>query len=295
MMTTIKHSKFRNTGILFELLSRQIAVDVLNNNNSKSITILKKYFNENTTLGKESRLYQTLINEKFNSETKATHFLDNVIKNRQKLVNSVLRREKYNLIKEIKETFNIEDFFKSRIPNYKVIASIYKLFQAETVNEDFDPSVSTKCRFSIIEHITQNKASADIAKETEKRTKKIIEGFEKQDKDLKLLSYQILVDKFNNKYKSLNSAQRNLLKEYINNISNTNSLREFIDNEVVKVKKILKKHLPKVDDPVTKIKLNEAINQTSTSTTGKLVRDKHVVTLMRYYQLIKELDDVHSA
>jgi|TARA_B100001964_G_scaffold243579_1_gene321945 hypothetical protein len=295
MMTTIKHSKFRNTGILFELLSRQIAVDVLNNNNSKSIIILKKYFNENTTLGKESRLYQTLINEKFNSETKATHFLDNVIKNRQKLVNSVLRREKYNLIKEIKETFNIEDFFKSRIPNYKVIASIYKLFQAETVNEDFDPSVSTKCRFSIIEHITQNKASADIAKETEKRTKKIIEGFEKQDKDLKLLSYQILVDKFNNKYKSLNSAQRNLLKEYINNISNTNSLREFIDNEVVKVKKILKKHLPKVDDPVTKIKLNEAINQTSTSTTGKLVRDKHVVTLMRYYQLIKELDDVHSA
>jgi hypothetical protein len=295
MMTTIKHSKFRNTGILFELLSRQIAVDVLNNNNSKSIIILKKYFNENTTLGKESRLYQTLINEKFNSETKATHFLDNVIKNRQKLVNSVLRREKYNLIKEIKETFNIEDFFRSRIPNYKVIASIYKLFQAETVNEDFDPSVSTKCRFSIIEHITQNKASADIAKETEKRTKKIIEGFEKQDKDLKLLSYQILVDKFNNKYKSLNSAQRNLLKEYINNISNTNSLREFIDNEVVKVKKILKKHLPKVDDPVTKIKLNEAINQTSTSTTGKLVRDKHVVTLMRYYQLIKELDDVHSA
>ena len=295
MMTTIKHSKFSNTGILFELLSRQIAVDVLNNNNSKSIIILKKYFNENTSLGKESRLYQTLINEKFNSETKATHFLDNVIKNRQKLVNSVLRREKYNLIKEIKETFNIEDFFRSRIPNYKVIASIYKLFQAETVNEDFDPSVSTKCRFSIIEHITQNKASADIAKETEKRTKKIIEGFEKQDKDLKLLSYQILVDKFNNKYKSLNSAQRNLLKEYINNISNTNSLREFIDNEVVKVKKILKKHLPKVDDPVTKIKLNEAINQTSTSTTGKLVRDKHVVTLMRYYQLIKELDDVHSA
>ena len=295
MMTTIKHSKFRNTGILFELLSRQIAVDVLNNNNSKSIIILKKYFNENTSLGKESRLYQTLINEKFNSETKATHFLDNVIKNRQKLVNSVLRRENYNLIKEIKETFNIEDFFRSRIPNYKVIASIYKLFQAETVNEDFDPSVSTKCRFSIIEHITQNKASADIAKETEKRTKKIIEGFEKQDKDLKLLSYQILVDKFNNKYKSLNSAQRNLLKEYINNISNTNSLREFIDNEVVKVKKILKKHLPKVDDPVTKIKLNEAINQTSTSTTGKLVRDKHVVTLMRYYQLIKELDDVHSA
>ena len=295
MMTTIKHSKFRNTGILFELLSRQIAVDVLNNNNSKSIIILKKYFNENTSLGKESRLYRTLINEKFNSETKATHFLDNVIKNRQKLVNSVLRREKYNLIKEIKETFNIEDFFRSRIPNYKVIASIYKLFQAETVNEDFDPSVSTKCRFSIIEHITQNKASADIAKETEKRTKKIIEGFEKQDKDLKLLSYQILVDKFNNKYKSLNSAQRNLLKEYINNISNTNSLREFIDNEVVKVKKILKKHLPKVDDPVTKIKLNEAINQTSTSTTGKLVRDKHVVTLMRYYQLIKELDDVHSA
>ena len=116
--------------------------------------------------------------------------MDNVIKNRQKLTNSVLRREKYNLIKEVKETFNIEDFFRSRIPNYKVIASIYKLFQAETINEDFDPSVSTKCRFSIIEHITQNKVSADIVKETTERTKKIIEGFEKQDKDLKFIEFR---------------------------------------------------------------------------------------------------------
>ena len=288
MAQHIKHSKIKNTGILFELISRQITVDVMNGDEkSKSVEMLKKFFNENTELGKENQLYQVLLKENYNSTHKAEKLIDAVVRARQKLQNKKLRTEKYNLIKEIKKNYKVEDFFRARIPNYKVFASIYKTFVVETTNV-FDPTEEVESNFSIIEHITRNKTKP---KNTESQ---VISEFKGEDKDLRLLSYQLMVDNFNGKYKKLNSMQRNLLKEYINNISNTNSLREFINGEVKKVKEILNKILPKVDDDITKIKLSEAIKQVDTIKKGKIVKDKQVVSLMRYYELIKELHNVTS-
>jgi len=111
---------------------------------------------------------------------------------------------------------------------------------------------------------------------------------------LRLLAYGILVEKFNKKYSSLSKAQRTLLREYINNISNTNSLKEFIESETVKVKEKLQSMLPTVEDKVTKIKLNEAVNQADILMKGRIVEDKQVVTLMRYYQLVRELKNVEN-
>jgi hypothetical protein len=156
----------------------------------------------------------------------------------------------------------------------------------ESANRELDPKEITQGRYSVVEHITRTKI---VSKPTDN---KLVEHYQKQEKDLRLLSYQILVDKFNKKYKTLNSMQKNLLKEYISNISNTNKLNEFIKNEVADVAKILKKFIPKVDDKVTKIKLTEAINQTDSLTAGRIVKDKQVVALMRYYELIKELRNV---
>ena len=286
MAQRVKHSKIKNTGILFELLSRQITVDVMNNDDkSKSVEMLKKFFNEKTELGKENQLYQVLLKENYNSSHRAEKLIDAVIRARKKLQNKKLRTEKYNLIKEIKENYIVEDFFRARIPNYKVYASIYKKFLAETTPV-FDPVDEVDSTFSIIEHITRNKVKS---KNTDSQ---IISEFKNEDKDLRLLSYQLMVDNFNGKYKSLNSMQRNLLKEYVNNISNTNSLREFINTEVVKIKQILNKILPRVRDDITKIKLTEAIKQTDSLAKGKIVKDKQVVALMRYYELIKELHNV---
>jgi len=282
----VKHSKIKNTGILFELLSRQITVDVMNDNGkSKAVEMIKKFFNEKTELGKENQLYQALLKENYNSTRKAEKLVDAVLRAREKLQNKKLRNEKYNLIKEIKRNYKVEDFFRARIPNYKVYASIYKTFLSETTPV-FDPADEVDSTFTIIEHITRNKVKP---RDTDS---KVISEFKKEDKDLRLLSYQLMVDNFNGKYKSLNSMQRNLLKEYVNNISNTNSLREFVDSEVVKIKKILFKFLPMVTDKVTKIKLTEAIKQTDTLSKGKIVKDKQVVALMRYYELIKELHNV---
>ena len=286
MAQRVKHSKIKNTGILFELLSRQITVDVMNGDDkSKSVEVLKKYFNEKTELGKENQLYQVLLKENYNSSRKAEKLVDAVIRAREKLQNKKLRNEKYNLIKEIKKNYTVEDFFRARIPNYKVYASIYKTFLAETTPV-FDPVDEVDSTFSIVEHITRNKIKP------RNTDSKVISEFKGEDKDLRLLSYQLMVDNFNGKYKNLNSMQRNLLKEYVNNISNTNSLREFVDSEVMKIKKILSKFLPRIDDKVTKIKLTEAIKQSDTLSKGKIVKDKQVVALMRYYELIKELHNV---
>jgi len=286
MAQRVKHSKLKNTGILFELLSRQITVDMMNGGKtSKSVEMIKKFFNENTELGKENQLYQVLLKENYKSTPKAEKLLQVVLKSRERLQNKKLRAEKYNLIKEIKENYKVEDFFSARIPNFKVYASIYKTFLAETLNF-LNPADEVESSFCITEHITRNKVrKSEVVSES-------IADLRKEDKDIQTLSYQLMVENFNGKYKSLNSMQRNLLKEYINNISNTNSLREFVNGEIKKVKQILTKILPKVEDDITKIKLSEAIKQTENLTKGKVVKDKQVVALMRYYELIKEIGNV---
>tara|TARA_Y100000004_G_scaffold70031_1_gene78690 strand:- start:317 stop:1180 length:864 start_codon:yes stop_codon:yes gene_type:complete len=286
MSSNTKHSKIRNTGILFELLTRQITVDVLNNSKKAAATkILKEFFNKKTQLGKEYELYRVLTTENYTSEIKANHLVDAVVKARQKLNNSQLKREKYNLIKEIKKNYNVNDFFMSRIPNYKVNASIYKIFDT---NDSENPASETESRYTIVEHVTRKQIS------NKRKDKELVEGYKKQEKDLRLLAYGILVEKFNKKYSSLSKEQKKLLKEYINNISNTNSLKEFIESETIKVKSKLQSILPDVDDKVTKIKLNEAVNQAETLMKGRIVEDKQVVTLMRYYQLVKELENVKN-
>ena len=288
MARKIKHSKIKNTGILFELLTRQITADVLAGKSTKSVGILKKFFNEKTELGKELELYKILSEKNYNSELKANDLLNVVIKQRTKLSNSNLRREKYNLISSIKENYNVTDFFNGRIPNYRLLASIYNVFQSETTDEKFKADHLVNSRFTVLEHITNKKIDGDKIKE------KVIKEYSKQDKDLRLLAYEILVDKFNKKYKSLDESQKKLLKNYINNISNTNSLREYVDTEVDYIKSFLTKELPKVSDKITNIKLSESINQIENLTKGKIVNEKQVLTLMRYYELIKEIKSVHK-
>ena len=288
MARKLKHSKIKNTSILFELLTRQITADVLAGKSTKSVKIVKKYFNENTELGKELQLYRILSEKHYNSESRATDLFDMVIESRQKLSNTKLRNEKYNLIKEIKENYNANDFFNGRISNYRLLASIYNVFQSQTLPTIFNPEEAINSKFTVLEHITSKRISSKEAKA------KILSEYNKTDKDLRLLAYQILVDKFNQKYKTLNESQKSLLKHYINNISNTNSLREFVDSEAVKIKRILKTHIPKVTDDITKIKLTEAVNQIGNLTKGKIVNEKQVLTLMRYYELVKEIKNVHE-
>ena len=290
-MKNIRHNKIKNTGILFELLLRQVTADIFaSQNQSKAVSLIKEYFNKNTALGKELELYQLLLKNNYNSEQKAEYLIKVVTESRKRISESTLRKEEYNLIKEIKDSFSVKDFFKSRIPNYKVLASVYKLFLSE--HTDVNPSdlVTSKC--SILEHLTNTPLES---KQKEKIKDKLISEYNQQGKDLRLLSYKILVEKFNKKYSVLSNQQRELLKEYINNISNTNGLDEYISIEASKVKEKLKSHIPNITEKVAKIKVNESLKQLDNLVLGKKqsTEDK-IVSLMRYYELNQELDKVHS-
>ncbi len=288
-MGSTKHLKIKNTGILFELLTRQITADVLNNKkDSIAIKTMKKYFSENSELGKELELYNVLMNEKFNSETHAEKLIEAVVKSRQRLSNKKLKLEKYELIKDIKESYDIVNFFSSRIPNYKVFASVYKLFDYTTNQHRNDPTDEVRNKYAIVEHIINKRVDSSV------KTNKIIETYKKQEKDLRLLTYSMLVDKFNNKYSDLNEQQKVLLQKYIQNISNTNSLREFINDEITRINKKLKNNIKSVDDKVTVIKLKEAITLTKNLTNHRVVKDSDVVNLMRYYELVEEITNVTS-
>jgi len=286
MARKLKHSKIKNTSILFEVLTRQITADVLAGKDTKTVKLVKQFFNENTELGKELQLYRVLAEKTYESADKATQLLETVIKSRQRLSNSKLRNEKYNLIKQIKENYNVTDFMNVRLPNYKILASIYNIFQAETTTDTFNPEDVVNSKFTVLENIVGKKKSV--------KNDNFLKEYKEKDKDLRLLAYQILVDKFNTKYKSLNESQKDLLKNYINNISNTNSLREFVDVEVNKTKKELQKHLSLISDKITKIKLSEAIKQIETLKKGQVVTEKQVLNLMRYYELVKEIKNVHK-
>ena len=282
MSAKLKHHKLKNTGILFELLSRQITADLLSeNSNPFSVKLLKKYFNKGTQLGKELRLYNILMKESCGSEIKSNYLLDNVLKTRESLSNKSLRRQKYNLIKEIKDNYPLTDFFKSKIKNYKIYASIYQLFE----NANTDPKDVMDIRYTIVEHL-----QSDGKKVNKKKIdSKLVEQYKKQNEDVRLLSYKILVDNFNSKYKNLNAPQKKLLREFINNISNTNKIKEYFDSEVVKLTKQLKSYSNKIEDKVTKIKVNESINIMKTKFSDKRVTDEHFLSLMRYYELAKEI------
>jgi hypothetical protein len=284
-MKKIKHSKVKNTGVLFELLVRQITLEVLNGDKTENAKhIVKEFFAAGTELNKELRLYDLLLKEKYNSESKAEMFVDTVSQAHSKLNEIKLSKEKYNLIKQINEKFELEQFLSSPITNYKVLASIYKVFESKR-SENYDIKDVFNSKVTLIENI--------IARPSIKTNKiednKLIETYKQQDKDLRLLTYKILVETFNKKYTNLDSKQKNLLKEYINNISNTSKFKDYLSVELPNIVSELKSIKSKIQDKVTTIKLSETISILEKMKMGKSITDGQVSSIMLSYELIKEL------
>jgi len=284
-MKKIKHSKFKNTGFIFELLVRQITSEIMSSNKSVAEKILKEYFNSKKELSKELKLYQYLINEKYNSETKADQFISTILEARKRLDEKKLTKEKYNLIKEIKNTYNIDEFVKSPISNYKTLASIYKIFEVTISNEQYDPTDIVSAKFTIAENII----NTSIQNKDQKIKDAVLEEYKKQDEDLRAVSYKLLVESFNTKYKNLSVEQKGLLREYINNINNTGKLNEYVSTEVSKMVESLKEVGSKISDKVTKIKLAETIANIKKIKSVKKIKEQHLSAMMMTYELLNEL------
>ena len=284
-MKRVKHSKFKNTGILFELLVRQITLEVLNGDTTeKAKKIVSEFFSPKTELNKELRLYELLLKEKYSSESRAEKFIDTVNEAHNRIDQKQLQREKDNLIKKINESFNMDEFLSSPISNYRVLASIYKIFESKRMN-DYDVKDVFNSKITLIETITSKPSTLS----SKKVTTQIVESYKKQDKDLRLLTYKILVETFNKKYSNLDENQKNLLREYINNLSNTTGFKSYVEKEIPSIVSELKTLSKGIKDKVTKIKLAETVSVLAKTKIGKVVSDNHVSSLMMSYELIKEL------
>jgi hypothetical protein len=280
----VKHSKYKNTGILFELLTRQLTADTIAGDNPRALSIIKKYFSGDSFLLKEYKIYHTFISQKYKEDNKATMLIDTLIEAHGKLNKSQLRREKYNLIKEIKETYDINDFFKAKISNYKVMASIFNLLE----NKNASPLSIVDSKVTLLEHINgttlKNKPKKDI----------VMEDYIKYDKDTRLLTYKVLLEKFNDKYSGLQDNQKTLLKEYVNSVTNSPALKTFINQEIKEVKNTLTEFSEKVEDRAVAVKLVETKNMIKPLCKKSSVNDDNVINLLNYYELVNELKTIHG-
>ena len=278
----LKHNKFKNTGILFELLTRQITADIMSNKESAAVGIVKKYFSRGE-LAKEYKLYQTLTKVTSLSEAKAEGIVTSTIKLAERLNRSSLRKEKYNLIKEIKEIYDLEEFFKAKIYNYKAHAAIYNLIEAHISTEFIDPSFVVDNKITLLEFLTKQGINKDKIED------QVMLEYASQDKTTRTLISKIMIEKFNEKYSKLLPEQREVLKTYINKISNTVSLREYVNKSFEDIKKTLTELSVKVADQRTQIKLKELQSIIKPLDKNESVKDEDILNLLQFHELIHEI------
>jgi hypothetical protein len=281
----IKHSKFKNTGILFELLVRQVASDTVSGKDSPAVNLIKNYFSK-TELNKEYKLYQVLVNSTTLTESKAESLINATIELSSRLNRSNLRKEKYNLIKEIREQYDIDEFFKAKINNYSQYAAAYNLIEAHNTSEFINPTDVVENKVTLLEHISRK--SVDKKQVSDR----VMEEYSGMDKGTRILVYKIMLEKFNEKYNELSPSQKTILKEYINNISNTTKLREFVNNNTLKLVEELTKLIPTITDKTIQIKLTEVITFLKPIEKNQNVKDDNIISLLQYHQLVNEIKSV---
>ena len=279
----IKHSKYKNTGLIYELLVRQIAADTISNRPSPAIKILKKYYGNTSFFAKEFKLYEFILKNKGISRDRAESIISTITEISRKLDVKSIKNQKYKLIAELKEHYNIEDFFSISISTYKPLAALYCLLEAQNNNELVDPQVIVENKMTILEHLTAQETSEKSTRES------LIEEYSKYEKDLKLLTYRILLQKFNNKYDNLNINQKEVLREFITSVASSTKLKEFVNLKLEEISKDVLQVVSKTKDKVLKIKLQEVVKNIKYLSKKDKVQDSNLSLLMQYYELLYEL------
>jgi len=278
----IKHSKYKNTGILFELLVRQVTIDTLKGVDSPAIDIMKKYFVK-SELGREYKLYESILKSKVLNESRANTVVSTILESSVNLNKSTLKRQKYNLIKEIKAHYDLDTFFNIKIKNYKELASLYMLIEGANGASYVAPAQMVDCKITLLEFLTKQEIKSQDSKEN------VIEEFQAYDKDLRILTYKILLEKFNEKYDSISIEQKQILKEFINSVDSAPHLREFYNTKIAELKEHLSKSIKTIQDPATKVKVEEIAKHLVELDKTAKVNDDHLVDLMQYYELVQEI------
>ena len=279
----IKHSKYKNTGLIFELLVKQITADTLNKKDSQAVTILKKNFTGKSALVREFKLYEFIIKNKSVSQAKAESIVSTIIEVARSINRETLKKQKYNLIKEIKDSYDLDEFFSISVNDYKPLAALYCLLEAHKNSNIVDPNFLVDNKTTILEHLTKEQQNKQQVRDT------LIEEYSKYDKDLKLLTFKILLEKFNSKYGTLLPEQKNILKEFITSVDSSARLRNVVNEELKKLREVINKLKNNINDEIVTIKLQEIVKTIKPISKSKKVTDDHLVNIMQYHELVQEL------
>jgi hypothetical protein len=278
----IKHSKYKNTGILFELLVRQITADTLKGGDSPAIDILKEYFVK-TSLGREYKLYESVLKSNVLNEGKANIVISTILESSKGFNRTSLKKQKYNLINEIKKHYNLDVFFGAKIKNYKELAALYTLIENHNTetNTNVDQVIDNK--ITLLEYLTKHEVNTKEVKED------VLKEFQTYDKDLRILTYKVLLEKFNSKYDNLSNEQKQILKEFINSVDSAPGLRDFYNSKINELKSTLNKESKTIKDKATQIKITEVAKYLVELDKTTKINNDNLVDLLQYYELVKEI------
>jgi hypothetical protein len=251
--------------------------EVLNDNQKQvALSLIKKHFNPKSEILKELMLYQSLSKETKND---GAELLSLTLESRKSLNHLKLEAEKYDLVKDIRKKYDIKTFFETRTANYKLCASIFKLFEH---SPSMNPDEYLTAKKTVLETITGQKREEVLEEQVER-------DWRDQDKDTRTLGFKIVVQKFNEKYRTLSDRQKTLLSRYINEDTSTPEFKNYVMKEVGYVNSKLQSLADFVNDPITKIKLMETLKLTQNIISAKQVKDEHLSSLLKYFELIEEL------
>ena len=155
--------------------------------------------------------------------------------------------------------------------------------EAHKITDIVDPNILVDNKTTLLEHLTKVQQDKEEVRDT------LIEEYSKYDKDLKLLTLKILLEKFNSKYETLLPEQKNILKEFITSVDSSTRLRNVVNEELMKLKKIISNLKNTVKDDIVAIKLQEVVKTIAPLSKTKRVTDDHLVNIMQYYELVQEL------
>jgi len=278
----IKHSKYKNTGLIFELLVKQIAADTLSRKDSPAVKIMKKFYTGKSSLVREFKLYEYILKNKGVSQQKGETILSTITEISLKLDREAVKKQKYDLIAEIKNSYDLDEFFSMKVRDYKALAALYCLMEAQSADLA-DPQTLVDNKMTVLEHLTESKQNEEDVKDA------LVEEYAKYDKDLRMLTYKILLEKFNGEYSNLLPEQKAILREFINASESQVKLRTLINEELEKISLAVEEMKTKVKNDIAKIKLDEVAKTIKPLTKQTRVNDSHIVNLLQYYELVSEL------
>ena len=153
--------------------------------------------------------------------------------------------------------------------------------------EIINPEQIVNNKLTLLEYLTKEN-------KFEENKEEIIEEFKSYSKDLRILTYKLLLEKFNSKYSTLNNNQKVVLREFINSIDSTPKLKEYYNSKVNEIKSSLHKLITKVEDTATKIKLEEVVKLIKEVDKNQKIDEDNLVDLLQYYELLEELQKIHK-